>query len=166
MAIQRIKFFAVIEIIGVNPFVYLPDKVLEYLFVQAGKNKGNIPVRIKMDGHEFTQTLVKYSGHWRLYLNTPMRKAAKKEVGDSANFEIAFDPKKRVMKPHPAFREALKEKKAAKNIFDHLPLYLQKEIIRYISLLKTEESINRNVIKAIDFLLGKGKFIGRNRLLK
>ena len=105
MAIQRIKFFAVIEVIGVNPFVYLPDKVLKYLFVQAGKNKGNIPVRIKTDGHEFTQTLVKYSGHWRLYLNTPMRKAAKKEVGDSANFEIAFDPKKRVIKPHPAFQK-------------------------------------------------------------
>src|SRR6202035_2245717 len=133
MATKTIKFSAVIEIIGVNPFVYLPPKVLEFIFTQAGKNKGKIPVRIEMDGHEFAQTLVRYSGHWRLYLNTPMRKAAKKEVGDSANFEIAFDPKKRIMKPHPAFREALIQNKAAKNIFDHLPPYLQTEIVRYIS---------------------------------
>jgi len=161
MASQTIKFSAVIKIIGVNPFVYLPVKVLESIFAQAGKSKGKIPVRIKMDGHEFTQTLVRYSGHWRLYLNTPMRKAARKEVGDSSIFEIAFDPGKRIIKPHPAFLKALKQNKAAKKIFDHLPPSLQTEIIRYISFLKTEESINRNVIKAIDFLLGKGRFVGR-----
>jgi len=162
MATQKIKFSSVIEIIGVNPFVYLPPKVLEFIFAQAGKNKGKIPVRIKMDSHEFAQTLVRYSGHWRLYLNTPMRRAAKKEVGDSANFEIAFDPKERIIKPHPAFLKALKQNKAAKKIFDHLPPYRQTEIIRYISFLKTEESVNRNVIKAIDFLQGKGRFIGRD----
>jgi hypothetical protein len=166
MATKTITFSAVIEIIGVNPFVYLPPKVLEFIFAQAGKNKGKIPVQIEMDGHEFAQTLVRYSGHWRLYLNTPMRRAAKKEVGDSANFEIAFDPKKRIMKPHPAFLKALKQNKSAKKIFDHLPPYLQTEIIRYISFLKTEESVKRNVIKAIDFLLGKGRFIGRDKPLK
>jgi hypothetical protein len=162
MTTRTIKFSAVIEIIGINPFVYLPPKVLEFIFAQAEKDKGKIPVRIKMDGHEFTQTLMRYSGRWRLYLNTPMRKAAKKEVGDSAIFEIAFDPKKRVIQPHPAFLKALNQNKAAKKIFDHLPPYLQTEIIRYISFLKTEESVNRNVIKAIDFLLGKGRFIGRD----
>jgi hypothetical protein len=162
MATRTIKFPAVIKIIGVNPFVYLPPNVLEFIFAQAQKDKGKIPVRIKMDGHEFTQTLVRYSGHWRLYLNTTMRKAARKELGDSAIFEIAFDPGKKIIKPHPAFLKALKKNKAANKIFDHLPPYLQTEIIRYISFLKTEESINRNVIKAIDFLLGKGRFIGRD----
>ena len=162
MASRLMKSSAVIKIIGVNPFVYLPPDVLEFIFARAGKDKGKIPVRIKIDGHAFIQTLVKYSGHWRLYLNTPMRKAAKKEVGDSADFEIAFDPKKRVIKRHPAFLKALKQKKGAKKIFDQLPPYRQTEIIRYISFLKTEESVNRNVIKVIDFLLGKGKFTGRD----
>lgn len=53
---------------------------------QAKTDKGKIRVALKIDGFPFTQILVKYSGHWRLYLNTPMRKAAKKEVGDNANF--------------------------------------------------------------------------------
>lgn len=75
---DMIKFKAKIEIIGVNPFVFLPEKVLQQIFAQAGKDKGKIPVRIKIDGHEFPQTLIKWSGAWRLYLNTPMRKAAKK----------------------------------------------------------------------------------------
>ncbi|MEI9935362.1 MAG: hypothetical protein WDM71_11065 [Ferruginibacter sp.] len=44
--------------------------------MQAGKDKGHIPVKGKLDGHAFIQTLVKYSGKWRLYLNGPMRKAS------------------------------------------------------------------------------------------
>ncbi len=156
-------FSAEIEQIGVNPFVYLPEEVLEVLFIQANKNKGKIPVKIKIEGHEFPQTLVKYAGHWRLYLNTPMRKAAKKEVGDRANFEIRFDPEKRVIAPHPKFIKALKENKEAKKIFDALRPSLQLEIVRYLSFLKTEESVERNVIKAINFLLGKQRFIGRDK---
>jgi len=70
------KFSAEIYIIGVNPFVFIPDAVLESVFRDANKNKGKIPVKIKIEGHQFIQTLIKYSGHWRLYLNTPMRKMA------------------------------------------------------------------------------------------
>jgi hypothetical protein len=70
----------VIEIIGINPFVFIPENILENIFEQAGKNKGPIPVKG----------------------------------------------------------------------------------IRYISFLKTEESIDINIKKAIDFLMGRGRFAGRN----
>jgi hypothetical protein len=104
---QTINFSAKIEIIGINPFVHLPAKVLEFIITQAGKDKGKIPVGIKIEGYEFVQTLVKYSGHWRLYLNTAMRKAGKKVAGESALFEITFDPAKRTIKPHPGLTKAL-----------------------------------------------------------
>ena len=162
-SLKAVKFSAKIEIIGINPFVYLPENVLKSIFIQAGKAKGKIPVRIKIEGHEFIQTLIRYSGDWRLYLNTPMRIAAKKEVGDTADFQIVFDPEKRVIPPHPKFVKALKENKKAKKIFDNLRPSLQLEIIRYLSFLKTEESVNRNVLKAINFLLGKERFIGRDK---
>lgn len=157
------EFRTKIEIIGINPFVFIPNGVLNYIFEKAGKNKGKIPVRIKIEGHEFEQTLIKYRGHWRLYLNTPMRKSAEKEVGQMINIEIEFDPNERKIPFHPKFRKALKENETAKKIFDNLTPSLQKEILRYLSLLKTEESINRNVRKAVNFLLGKEKFIGRER---
>jgi hypothetical protein len=155
------SFSAEIEIIGVNPFVYLPEPVLEKLFLQSGKRKGKIPVKMRIDGHEFVQTLVRYSGAWRLYLNTPMRKAAKKEVGDSAVFELWFDPEERVIEMHPELIKALHENKEANSVFESLAPSLQKEIVRYISFLKSPESVERNVHKAIDFLMGKGRFIGR-----
>lgn len=116
------KFDAKIEIIGINPFVFLPEGVLETIFKQAGKDKGKIPVKIKIDGHEFTQTLIRYSGYWRLYLNTPMRKAARKEVGDTVSFEIEVDNTERKIPMHPKFRKALKEnKEAKKNLIIFVP---------------------------------------------
>jgi hypothetical protein len=160
--LDMIKFKARIEIIGVNPYVYLPDRVLRWIFVQAGKDKGKIPVRMKIDGHEFPQTLIKWSGAWRLYLNTPMRKAAKKDVGDTANFEIAYDPAKRTVPMHPKFAKALRKNKEAKQVYDSLRPSLQLEINRYFSFLKSEDAVDRNVVKAIKFLLGKGRFVARD----
>lgn len=156
-------FSATIEIIGVNPYVFVPVKILEQVFRDAGKTKGKIPVRMHIDGHEFIQTLIKYSGDWRLYLNTPMRKAAKKEVGDTACFDIAYDPIIREVSMHPKLVKALKANKKAKGIYDGLRPSLQLEIVRYISFLKTEESVDRNVARAINFLLGKERFIGRDK---
>ena len=160
---DMIKFKAKIEIIGVNPFVFLPDRVLREIFIQAGKSKGTIPVRIKIDGHEFPQTLIKWSGSWRLYLNTPMRKAAKKEVGDVATFEIVYDPIERNVPMHPKFKKALQENKEAKKVFDSLRPSLQLEINRYLGSLKTDVSVDRNITKAIQFLLGKGRFVARDK---
>ena len=70
------SFSAKIYIISkINPVVDLPDDVLSAIFAQAGRSKGPIPVRGRLNGAEFIQTLIKYEGAWRLYLNGPMRKA-------------------------------------------------------------------------------------------
>ncbi|RDC58477.1 DUF1905 domain-containing protein [Pedobacter chinensis] len=156
-------FTAQIHIIGINPFVFIPEAYLQYIFNQAEKNKGKIPVQIKIDGHLFKQTLVKYAGDWRLYLNTPMRKAAGKDVGDQARFEIEFDSEERKIAIHPKLIKALSENKEAKEIFDQSAPYLQLEIIRYIANLKTDDAIDRNISRAIQFLLGKERFIGRDK---
>src|SRR5690606_5138220 len=146
-----------------NPFVFVPAEVLDAIYVQAGKNKGKIPVRMKIEGHEFEQTLIKYSGHWRLYLNTPMRKAAGREVGHTARFEVEFDPQERITPFHPKFKKALMESEEAERVYSSLSPSLQKEILRYLASLKTEESVDRNVLRAINFLLGKERFIGRDK---
>ncbi|TGM60337.1 YdeI/OmpD-associated family protein [Leptospira vanthielii] len=156
-----LKFSAKIEIIGINPFVFLPKHILSSLMEQAKTDKGKIRVTLKIDGFQFTQTLVKYSGEWRLYLNTPMRKAAKKEVGDRANFEIKFNPEKKIQPISLELKAALEKNKKAKAKFETLSPSLQNEIMRYIVGLKSEESKKENVIRAIQYLLGKTKFLGR-----
>jgi len=157
-------FSAKILIIGVNPYVLLPPGLLKYIFEKAGKNKGAIPVKLKIGGENFIQNLVKYSGKWRLYLNGPMRKAAGKEVGDMIDIKIDYDPKERTTPMHPKLQKAFKENKEAKTTFDKLSPSRQKEILRYINFLKSEETVDKNIKRAIGYLTGKQNFVGREKL--
>ena len=155
-------FSAKILKIGINPYVLVPAPVLKKLFEQAGRDKGPIPIKGTLNGNSFIQHLVKDSGKWRLYLNTPMRKAAGIDVGDMATVLINFDPAPRTIDMHPRLKQALAKNKTANANFIKLTPSYQKEIIRYINNLKTEQSVARNVAKAIEHLLGKQRFIGRN----
>jgi hypothetical protein len=156
------KFKADIAIIGINPYVLVPENILTEIFKQAGKSKGAIPVSGMINKQPYKQTLVRYSGLWRLYINTTMLKNSPDRIGETIDVTIGFDPSDRTIKPHPKLMEALENNADAKAIFDGLSPSLRKEIVRYISFLKTAESVDKNVTKAVDFLLGKGKFVGRN----
>jgi uncharacterized protein YdeI (YjbR/CyaY-like superfamily) len=157
------SFSAKIQIIGVNPYVLLPSSLLKYIFQKAGKNKGAIPVQLRIGGKDFIQNLVKYSGKWRLYLNGPMRKAAGKDVGDTIDMQIELDPKPRTTPVHPKLKKAFKENPSAKKAFEKLSPSLQKEILRYINFLRSEESVDKNVQKAITHLTSNKPFIGREK---
>jgi hypothetical protein len=157
------SFSAKIFKIGINPHVLVPAAILKDLFKAAAKDKGPIPVHVSINGHPFTQTLVKYSGKWRLYLNTPMRKGSGSDVGDTVTISIEIDTAERLTPMHPKLQAALSKNKKAQKIYEQLPPSLQKEICRYINHLKTETSIERNVEKAIAFLFGKERFIGRDQ---
>ncbi len=157
------QFSAQLEIIVGNPYVFIPSNILYAIFQQAGKEKGAIPVRGTINGEPYQQTLVKYSGEWRLYINMKMLKNSPRRIGEVIAVEIEFDPSDRTIEPHPKFTEALTNNKEAKTVFDGLSPSRQKEIIRYISNLKTEHSIEKNVTRAINFLLGKDRFVGRDK---
>lgn len=157
-----LSFTVKIQIIGINPYVLLPITILKEIFKQAGKDKGPIQVKGKLNGHPFIQTLVKYSGKWRLYLNTPMRKGANADVGDTIRVEIGFDAAERKIAMHPKLEKALNKNKKVKQTFEQLSPSRQKEIIRYINFLKTEESVERNIKRVISFLSGKERFAGRD----
>lgn len=161
-AAASFSFKAVIELIGINPFVFVPQPVLEQLFRESGKEKGSIPIRGTINGKAYTQTLVKFSGEWRLYINTKMLPHSPKRIGEEIELSVELDPEDRTIHPHPKLVQALKENPEAAAVFERLAPSLQQEIVRYIANLKTEESVDRNVQKAIGFLLGKERFVGRD----
>ena len=163
LVLQLMLFNTKIDIIGINPFVFVPEKILENIFEQAGINRGAIPVRGTINDVAYQQTLVRYSGHWRLYINTKMLKDSPKRIGETIAVTIEFDIADRSIKPHPKLVKALKKEPRAKKILEALPPSRRKEIVRYISSLKTEESVEKNIQRAIDFLLGKGRFVGRDK---
>lgn len=158
------KFVAEIYIIGVNPYVFIPPTDLKQIQNTAEKNKGPIPVKGKINGKPFIQTLIKYAGEWRLYLNTPIRRVTNTQVGDKVKVEIEFDSKPRLVQTPPQLAQALEKNKMAKDAFEKLPAYRQKEIKRYIAHLKSEQTIARNIEKIIKYLRGKevkGVLFGR-----
>ncbi len=154
-------FSALIDIIGVNPFVFLPDAILQTIFKEAGKAKSPIQVKGFINDKPFTQNLMYYKGAWRLYINTAMLKDSPKRIGEMVTVMVVYDPIERTIPMHSKLQIALEHNTKAKAIFDILSPSLQKEILRYIHHLKSKESIDRNVAKAIQFLLGEAKFIGR-----
>lgn len=152
-----------LELIGINPFVFVPNEILEKIFTQAQKSKSPIRIKGKINGKEYQQSLVKYQGAWRLYINLQMLKKSTERIGEIIDVTIGYDPQIRILNPHPKLLNALNKNSEAKKVFDNLPPYLRQEIIRYISFLKTEKSIDNNVDRAIRFLLGKERFIGRDK---
>lgn len=155
------RFSAILEIIGINPFVYLPEKVLAAVLKAADKDKGPIRVRGTVNGDPYRQTLLRYKGEWRLYINTTILKNSPKRVGEKIVVEIEFDPEDKKVEPHPKLVAALRKDRSAAEAWDRLTPSRRWEIVRYIGSLKTEESVDRNIVRAIEHLNGKAGFVGR-----
>jgi Bacteriocin-protection, YdeI or OmpD-Associated/Domain of unknown function (DUF1905) len=155
------RFTAHIEIIGINPFVHLPEKVLAFILKQAGREKGPIRVRGTINGDPYRQTLLRYKGAWRLYVNGIMLKNSPKRIGEKIVVEIEFDPEDKKIEPHPKLAEALRKNRKAAAVWVRLTPSRRWEIVRYIGSLKTEESVDRNIARAIRHLNGEAGFLGR-----
>jgi bacteriocin resistance YdeI/OmpD-like protein/uncharacterized protein DUF1905 len=149
------SFSAKVSKLGINPCVGIPEDMLQSIFEQAGRAKGPIPVRGTINGKPFLQTLVKYRGLWRLYINGIIREAAGIDVGDDAHIRLAFDPTPRIEPMPPRLEEALARDKRAKAAFEKLIPSRQKEILRYLNSMKTEESLDRNIERVMKLLLGE-----------
>ncbi len=104
-----------------------------------------------------------FKGDWRLYVNTTMLKNSPKRIGELVDFTIAYDSEPRMVKQPQVLSEALAKNLEAKEVFEQLTASKQLEINRYIARLKTDEAIERNVARAIGFLLGKNRFVGRDK---
>jgi hypothetical protein len=148
-------FSARIQIIDINPYVKVPDPVVRKLLRDIKKAAGPIPVKGKLNGQPFVATVVKFRGLWRLYVNTPMRRAANLEVGDRADVELQVDKSTRKVPFPRKFTLALARNRKAKAAFEKLRPSRQNEILRYLNNLKQEETLIRNIVKLVRFLEGK-----------
>lgn len=155
------SFTATLEIIGINPFVFVPEEVLDTIFEKSGRNKSPIPVKGTVNGKEFKQNLMKYLGEWRLYVNLIMLKNSPKKIGEIIEVVLEYDDSDRSISIHPQLDKAIKESSLATENFEKLIPSRKHELIRYINNLKTEASIQRNIEKIIRHLHGETDFFGK-----
>lgn len=148
-------FHARIQLLGINPWVALPARELSALFRAAGRDKGPIPVRGFIDEVPFRQTLVKYQGAWRLYLNTPVRRAAGKDVGDRVKVTLELAPAPRREPTPDELKRALAERPELKAAFRALTPARRQEINRNLGRLESESARQRNLEHVLRYLAGE-----------
>jgi hypothetical protein len=169
--VSLLKFTEKVSIINGNPYVRPPDSVLAVIFKQARKDSSPIPVKGTINGAVFRQSLVRYAGDWRLYVNIIMAKAGEiahsksvtEIVGQRAEFAIAFDPSPPVYEMTPFLQGALSAHPRVLKAWGNLTQGRQKEILRYFLFLKSNEARERNLEKLLKMLGGEeGRFMARD----
>lgn len=92
-----------------------------------------------------------------------MLKNSPKHIGETIEITISFDADSRDILPPKKFITALTENEQAKTVYDRLSTSKKLEIVRYLARLKTEESLEKNIKRAINFLLDNERFVGRDK---
>jgi hypothetical protein len=146
-----LKFTAEIQLLGINPYVDIPDEIRE-----AVGRKGNLPVKGTVNDHPFRSTLVPVrGGPHRLYINMEMRKGTGVGVGDTVEILLEYDPDPRPEPVPEPLTRALEQDGEAKSAWEALNPSRRREILRYLNSLKSPEAIQRNVEKVLKKIKGK-----------
>jgi hypothetical protein len=144
---MKFSFAAKIYKVGINPCVKVPKTITD----QMVPVKGYISVKGKIERYNFKQTLVPIKdAPFRLHVNGPMLKGADVSVGDTVHFTLEQDADQRSRKVSmPKYFKVRLEKNGVWKDFKNLIPSRQKEILKYLSYLKTDESRERNIAKII-----------------
>ncbi len=142
---MQFSFTATIKKAGINPCVSVPA----HISCKMKPVKGYIPVKGKIGSYSFIQTLIPVKNEgYRLYVNGPMLKGARVEVGDAVKFIIEQNTEPSVIPMLPLFKKELEVHKLLPAFYTLTP-FRQKEILKYLNNLKTEEALTRNIAKVI-----------------
>ncbi len=160
-------FTATIQIRGINPYVLVSARRANA--IQPGWRKP-LPVCVRINGKPEKPWRINMmpagDGSFYLYLHGNVRKASATTVGDRVRVEIAFDASYRSGPPQrlPAwFKRALTANPKAVQNWKALTPSRKKEILRYLSALKSPEARSRNLSKVLRMLAGEtGRFMARD----
>lgn len=128
--------------------IYFPESAVECF-----GSKGNVPVKITVDGHPFDHTLLgSRNGHYLVY-NEFIRRAVGKEMGDIVHVTLEKDELLRIFTV-PAYLETILKDGGVLDVFLKQPDYLKREQVNKIELAKKEETKTNRIQKLITELGG------------
>jgi len=166
MSNATLRFRARIEIRGINPYVRVSARRATALRPDWRKP---MPVRVKINDKPDVPWRINMmpagDGSFFLYLHAKVRSAAGADVGDRVDVAVEFDAAYRGGPARlPAwFASRLKNDPRAQAGWKRLPPSRKKEVVRYLSRLKSEDARQRNAQRALDVLGGaRGRFMARS----
>ncbi|MEL4309081.1 DUF1905 domain-containing protein [Joostella sp. CR20] len=154
---MELKFKAEIYKVGINACVDVPENITEKM---TAKN-GYIKVKGVINGFKFSKHLVPVKNKpYRLFINIPMLKGGKSELGKTAEFVIVqdFDDERKSYPIPEMLTEKLNDKKLTAD-FNNLTESRKTEILKYLNYIKTEKTLGRNIDKLVGKLERKEKNI-------
>jgi hypothetical protein len=164
---KTIRFTAEILIKGINPYVLVSaDQALD---LKADWRKP-MPVLVRVNGKPENAWHINMmptgSGDFYLYLHNDVRTASQTKLGDTVAIELSFDESYHNGPLHDMpsqFQTLLEQNPSVATNWSNLSPSRQKEILRYLASLKSNEALERNIHKAIYVLTGhKGRFMARD----
>jgi hypothetical protein len=163
---RALRFFAVIQIRGINPYVAMSA-------VQANAVKPDwrrpLPVLVRINDAPAmpwrTNMMPAGDGGFYLYLHGEMRAASRSKVGDRIRVDVLFDASYEASPPQAMptwFKDALAQHPVAAKNWRALAPSRKKEVLRYLSRLKSHEARARSLERALRVLSGHvGRFMAR-----
>ena len=167
MPASKLCLRAPIEINGINPYVLVgADQAAE---LKSGWRRP-MPVLVQVNGEPYPPWRINMmpvgDGTFFLYLHGDVRKAAGVGVGDVVSLSVEFDADYRSGPADPMppwFGDELDRNPEARSGWDSLTPSRQKEILRYLSKLKSPEAQQRNLQRALGALTGgKTRYMARS----
>ncbi|MCZ4695350.1 YdeI/OmpD-associated family protein [Ancylomarina euxinus] len=144
------RFKAEIYKTGINYCVDVPAQVTSKMTA----TKGYIKIKGRVNQFLFKKSLVPIkNGLFRLFVNMPTLKGANTALGKTADFEIEQDFEM-IIKEYPVPEMLTEQLTKAKLIedFNHLTPSRRKNILKYLSFIKTEKTLQKNIEKLISQL--------------
>lgn len=149
------QFEAKIYKIGINWAVDVPHSIAQKMTPE----KGYIRIKGQINDFDFIQTLVPVkNAPYRLFVNQMMMKGGKTALGETATFAVAQNhmPVEQLYAMPQVLSEALTQHHLDDE-FNKLSASRRKDIFKYLSYLKNEETIQKNINKLIVQLQNKDK---------
>jgi hypothetical protein len=150
--LKTFRFKAKIYKTGINTAVDVPASITH----KMEPLKGYIKIKGTINGFDFTKTLVPVkNGPYRLFVNQVMLKGGATALNRVAEFVISQDFQavvKNYPVPAPLLRE-LKKKKLLKH-FETLTPSRKRDILKYLSYVKTEATMQKNIDRLLHQLAG------------
>jgi hypothetical protein len=141
------QFKAKIYEIGINWAVDVPKAIS----AQMKAEKGYIRIKGQINGFNFIQTLVPVKdAPYRLFVNQLMMKGGKTAIGKEADFTIEQNdtPVEQIYPLPKLLADSLSQHQLEKE-FEQLSRFRKKDILKYLSYVKTEETMRKNINKII-----------------
>jgi hypothetical protein len=166
-AAWEMKFTSKIMLKGINPYVLVSAARVRR--IKEGWKKP-MPVLIQVNGKPEPAWRINMmpagDGSFYLYLAGIVRGASGTQVGDKVEVSVVFDSDYRSGPQNdmlPDFAAHLASNTTVRVRWETLSSSLQKEILRYLARLKSEEARARNIERAIRVLGGaKERFMARD----